>query len=241
MKNYDRIIPENNPEVAAVMRELNVGRRRAYSIVRERRKETIDTKDIGNNQRIAVLSALALRPASGRDARELNDALHAEGVKTDMHDTVKTLWSLQKTHAVTFRERNRSLTNIKITPDGMDLLDALVQNGQAQVEAIIEADKTEEATTLRSVDVSVGGGQRTTNDAQVTVTKMLSEYDLGTSLQQLLARADRAAKLEEASKILEEVGETEIAVNLLEKASFTELEKDVLALIRELQGQGVMK
>jgi hypothetical protein len=233
-----RIPPKNNEAVAQIMAEKGVNRRRAYAMLRAQKSAEIDTSTVGQGQRIAVLTCLIMFPESGRDATVLLDALHRAGVKIDMHDTVKTLWALQKTQFVQFRERGgRSLYAIKITDEGLGAYEemtapaiqevAVLSNVLALANDVIvqEAEKLEP-------DV-VEDLQRWDEEARPPWATIFPDgWTITPALADLLRRHDRANKINAAAKLLEEVGEDAIALDLLAKTDFNQLEQEVIDLLK---------
>jgi len=119
LNTHEYVAPHNNPEVAAIMAEKGVGRKRAYTILRQTKAKAF-TAEVPQTQRTQVLASLVNHAGSSKNAKELLDQLHDDGMKIDMHDTVKTLWSLQKNRFVSFRERGNppGLYAIKVTDQG---------------------------------------------------------------------------------------------------------------------------
>lgn len=119
LNTHEYVAPHNNPEVAAIMTEKGVGRKRAYTILRQTKAKAF-TAEVPQTQRTQVLASLVNHAGSSKNAKELLDQLHDDGMKIDMHDTVKTLWSLQKNRFVSFRERGNppGLYAIKVTDQG---------------------------------------------------------------------------------------------------------------------------
>jgi len=217
---YTSLPPASNDEVARIMAEQRVGRRRAYEIIRRQKSALVDPSSISQGQRAAVLSALAADPANGKDAAILLDALHGAKVRIDMHDTVKTLWALQKIRHVSFRERGgRSLYAIKPTEDGLDWLASLTVNGHKELPPVAATEPPMGATVVNeqtTVSVTIAG---------------IADIKDWPALYALKARAAKAEKISEAARLLEEAGEDEIALNLLGKTDFTDLEKEVIRLL----------
>lgn len=120
LNTHEYTAPKNNPEIAAIMAEKGVGRKRAYTILRTRNAAQFNV-EVPQTQRAQVLTSLVEHAGSSKNAMVLLETLHGDGVRIDMHDVVKTLWSLQKNRFVSFRERNNppSLYAIKVTDQGL--------------------------------------------------------------------------------------------------------------------------
>jgi hypothetical protein len=121
LSTHEYTAPHNNPQVAQIMKEKGVGRKRAYVLLRQSRAAEAGDVEVPQTQRVQVLGSLVNHAGSSKNAKDLLDQLHADGVKIDMHDTVKSLWSLQKTRFVSFRERGNpsTLYAIKVTDQGL--------------------------------------------------------------------------------------------------------------------------
>ena len=117
--HYEKLTPKKNPEVARIMLEQGVGRKRAYTIIREQKMASFKDEVVPQTQRVLVLGCLV--NTGVKTAHGLLDQLHDDGVSIDMHDVVKTLWSLQKTRFVSFREKTNppSLYAIQVTDQGL--------------------------------------------------------------------------------------------------------------------------
>jgi hypothetical protein len=116
------IPPQSNEDVAKVMREEGVSRRRAYTLLKQRRAESVDISNVSEGQRVAVLGVLINDREARKDVHSLIEECHAVGVKIDGHDVTKTLFALQHQGFVRFRERNRprTLYAIVVTNAGHD-------------------------------------------------------------------------------------------------------------------------
>ena len=246
-----RIPPKSNEAVALLMAEKGVNRRRAYAMLREQKSAEIDTSNVGQGQRIAVMTCLIAHPESGRDAPVLLAALHDAGIKIDMHDTVKTLWALQKTSYIQFRERGgRSLYAIKITDAGLAWAASLKPKFNYDIEVPPEpvmemAEKaSEEALRVfrnaqafqKEID-ELGAGKPLAladEDNPDYIKRPWIKGNLGgwPEFRDIRDRALKATKVNAAAKLLEEAGEDEIALTLLAKTEFTPLEEEVVDLLR---------
>ena len=129
--------PRSNEEVAKVMKEYGVGRRRAYEILRQRSAEDINVEGVDQGQRLAVMACLIAHPETGKDSELIRAALRDVGVGLDIHDVNKTLWSLVKTNYVRFRKRNepRRIYAIKMTPQGIAAYNQAMRNGRGRAPA----------------------------------------------------------------------------------------------------------
>jgi Fe2+ or Zn2+ uptake regulation protein len=231
------IPPKANEAVAQIMAERGVNRRRAYELLRAQKLAEVDTSSVGQGQRIAVLTCLITHPESGRDATVLLDALHRAGVKIDMHDTVKTLWVLQKTRYVQFREKgNRSLYAIKITDEGLRAYGEMSAPPAAQEVAVL-------SHVLELADEVIEQEEKAAEPERVVLSSMEFTVPLTPkpwppdmegwpALRDIRNRAEKAAKIGAALKLLEEVGEEDIALTLMGRIEFTELEEEVINLLK---------
>jgi hypothetical protein len=229
--------PYSNDDVTRIMAEEGVGRRRAYEIARQRRAAAVDVSSVGPGQRVAVMSCLVAEPDAGKDAAILLDALHRAGVKIDMHDTIKTLWSLQKTRYVSFRERGgRSLYAITVTDAGRDWLRSATTT--PMVEAVEEVAHAPQEEIEGTVDISGPSVPVVEVDEPVIEPPVDGDLPWGPGIARWPAiravrdRAVRATKINQAVKLLEEAGEEDIALTLMGKTEFTELEEEVVSLLR---------
>lgn len=200
-----------------VMAWLGVGRSEAYKKVRLALAEKHDGIEVPSNQRERMLTTLYRNPETRR-SHDLQVLMQHEGYAIDAHDTVKVLWSLQKTRHVKFREslKTHELYAIKLTSQGQD--EAIRTIARTSVDAVVEVPEPEEA-------------------APVVVEEEVQEEPqasapIGPALDALRQRAAKAVKLTAAAKLLEEVGEDTIALELIDMATFTPLEEEVIALLR---------
>jgi hypothetical protein len=237
-----RIPPKSNEAVAKLMAEKGVNRRRAYAMLRAQKSAEIDTSNVVQGQRIAVLTCLITHPEAGRDAPILLEALHGAGIRIDMHDTVKTLWALQKTDYVSFRERGgRSLYAIKVTDAGLAWIVSLKPKGDDNellpdpVAATVEEVPEEALRVFRNAQAfqkeidELGAGKP-------LLPPLPSGYT-GPDWPQLTALRQRAAKAEkinQAAKLLEEAGIEDVAIDLMDRTKFNSLEEEVIRLLRTL-------
>jgi hypothetical protein len=246
-----RIPPKSNEAVALIMAEKGINRRRAYAMIREQKSAEIDTSSIGQGQRVAVLTCLIAHPEAGRDATLLLDELHGAGIKIDMHDTVKTLWALQKTQYIIFRERGgRSLYAIKVTDAGLAWIASLKPKFNYEVlpEPVVETveEVPEEALRVfrnaqkfqKEID-ELGAGKPLVLDKENDPDYIKRPWFKGNlggwpSFRDIRDRALKATKINAAAKLLEEAGEDEIALTLLGKTEFTPLEEEVVDLLRRM-------
>jgi hypothetical protein len=108
--------------VQDIMREKNVGRRRAYDIARAQSAAEALKTPFPTALRDQIMEVLY---RDGRqDATKLLGKLRSMGANPTMQELTGAIWSCQKQGWVTFRENHgqhgSALTNIKLTPDGRD-------------------------------------------------------------------------------------------------------------------------
>lgn len=204
-----------------VMAWLGVGRSEAYKKVRLALAEKHDGIEVPSNQRERMLTTLYRNPETRR-SHDLQVLMQHEGYAIDAHDTVKVLWSLQKTRHVKFREslKTHELYAIKLTSQGQD--EAIRTIARTSVDAVVEVPApvvVEEEAAPVVVE-------------EVQEEPQASAPPIGPALDALRQRAAKAVKLTAAAKLLEEVGEDTIALELIDMATFTPLEEEVIALLR---------
>jgi len=250
--------PKNNPAVSAIMEERGVGRKRAYAILKTERAATF-TGEVPNTQRVQVLMYLVEHDQT-LSAAMLLDGLHANGMSIDMHDVVKTLWSLQKNRFVHFRERgNGVLFAIKVTDAGLaayagmreklstpapftgnhavfvDPSTLLVHDPVADV-APLRLQHAEPLYTEDDPDWAaiVSPVVNTTMHGEPPIARPWVMGNLGgwPAFRDLRDRAVKADKLAAAAKLLEEVGEDDIALSLMAMTEFTPLEGEVIEVLK---------
>lgn len=233
--------PKSNEAVAQIMAERGVNRRRAYELLRAEKAAKVDTSNIGQGQRIAVLACLIANPKSGRDAAVLLDALHDAGLRIDMHDTVKTLWALQKTRYVQFRERgSRSLYAIKVTGEGVAAYERMTTPPDHRDPAhLIEAPVQEVAvlSNVLALAEDVIEQEEEIMEAPPPPPININMYEWP-ALYALRERALRATKVNAAIRLLEEAGEDEVALTLMGKVEFNQLEQEVVNLLK-IMGENI--
>ncbi|MEY2668627.1 MAG: hypothetical protein RJA59_1265 [Pseudomonadota bacterium] len=240
----NKIPPKSNEAVALIMAEKGVNRRRAYAMLREQKMAEIDTSGVGQGQRVAVLTCLITNPEAGRDAPVLLDALHRAGVKIDMHDTVKTLWALQKTRYVQFRERGgRSLYAIKITDEGLEAYERMSSTPPAIQEVAVLSNVlalandviVQEAEKLEpDVVEDLQRWEEPAGDEYVKRPWIKGNLGGWPCIRDILDRAEKATKINAAAKLLEEVGEDAVALELLDKTQFNPLEDEIIDLLKKM-------
>ena len=250
--------PLDNEAVAQIMQERGVTRRTAYRIHRRQTSAEADVTGVTASQRTSVMTALLGQPEAGKDNVELIHVLHKAGVSIDGHDTSKTLWSLQKSGWVTFRERGKLLYAIRVTARGRgefaqqqraptfrvkgaeivgdqlqvfiepDSVERAIESVEAEI--TVEPDPVEAAPTpVETVAFAPPREDDVVADAIALVS--LNDYP---KIQALRDRHARAKKINEAVKLLEEVGEDDAALSLMGKVEFTDLEWEVMALLEKL-------
>lgn len=252
--------PRDNAEVSQIMQEVGCGRRQAYTIMHRRRAEEMDVSSVSEGQRVAVMSTLINIPEARRDATNLLVELHAINVKIDMHDTVKTLWALQKQGFVRFRERNnpRSLYAISVTDKGYsawnhrypvtleaetEVADVLTNVEPTLIEHEIAHERAKEVATaiakaraLQQKVNDLGAGKPTpVKDNLIERPWTKGELSGWPMFCNIRDRVLRAKKLNEAAKLLQEVGGYDDAVlMIMTETEFTDLENEVLTLLTML-------
>ena len=235
---YDKTIPADAPEVARIMRERGVGRRRATHLATKAAAEAIDVSDVDTSQKESVLAAIIKHEA--RNSQALMEVMNHNGSSIDGHDVVKMLWACQKMGWVTFRERKGGygkhgerpkIYAIKVTPSGYGHVqdrgmrpwtDEQPVNGGSIAPPMPEPEPPEEEP---AVEVGIiQGGQFVAYDGPV-----LGDYPL---IDELLTRAVKAGRLNAAARILEDVGEVDMALSIMEKTNISPLEEEVVRLSR---------
>jgi len=252
--------PRDNAEVSQIMQEIGCGRRQAYTVMRRRRAEEMDVSSVSEGQRVAVMSTLINIPEARKDATNLLTELHAINVKIDMHDTVKTVWALQKQGFVRFRERNnpRSLYAISVTDKGysawnhrysvtleaetVDVSTNVGPDQQEQARDITHERAKEVVTAIDSARAlqqkvnDLGAGKPTpVKDNLIERPWTKGELSGWPMFCNIRDRVLRAKKLNEAAKLLQEVGGYDDAVlMIMTETEFTDLENEVLVLLTML-------
>ena len=238
---YDKTIPTDSPEVARIMRERGVGRRRATHLATKAAAESIDVSDVDMSQKESVLRAIIKHEA--RNSQTLLETMNRNGYTIDGHDVVKMLWACQKMGWVTFRERKGGygkhserpkIFAIKVTSAGYGhVQERAVEevfsppvNGGSIAPPMPEPEPPEEEPKAEAVvEGTVPSGEAVFFRPNIT----LEEYP---HIVTLLGTANVADKLEQASELLEQAGEDEMALQVIAKVNFSPLEKEVIHLCR---------
>lgn len=244
-------LPHRDPDAVAVtvediMRERGVGKRYAYSILRQMATEQYAEAEVPTNQRERVLAILYRSDGSIPNSRDLMLALQEEGYAIDGHDTTKVLWSLQKTNHVKFREHQnpKYLYAIRLTAQGKaDGRKYATKPKHEPVEEALEAipfDELPEGMSIyaepTTVELSVPV------QAETVPVQRAKPWTLDMegfpAFREIRDRARKAQKLTEAAKLLEEAGEDEMALNLIGKTEFTPLEEEVIEILKRYEEIG---
>lgn len=243
------IPPRSNNEVQAVMNELKIGRRRAYEIIRERKAKQIDTNGVGSGQRVQVMSVLISHPDAGRNSEMLMDALHREGVRIDIHDVNKTLWSLLKMGYVRLRSKDNFVYAIKVTPEGLEMYDSLSYVPVTEAPSTsVGPDQQDEARDIavehvQKVVEKAKAFQKEVDDLGAGKPKPPVYIDFNPEewpqIASLRIRHLRAEKINQAAKLLEEAGVEDVALDLMERTNFNPLEQEVVLLLLILEGENI--
>jgi len=215
--------------VEDIMRERGVGKRYAYSILKQMSEEQNTSDAVPDNQRERILAVLYRGGIN--NSQELKAALHHDGYEINGHDTVKVLWSLQKTGHVKFRERQspRMLFAIRLTDlgktDGRKYATRPIKEVEL-VEVSVVAEPPAPTWTVTEQEV---------NEGQPGLPWIAGNMKDWPALLDLRDRANRAKKLNAAAKILEEAGEDDMVLALMAKTDFTPLETEVIRLLEYLK------
>lgn len=233
--------------VEQIMRDRGIGKRYAYTLLRREQAKRMEGH-VPQNQRDLILTILA-QDTSIRNTNELSEAIHATGSKLPPHDVTKTLWSLQKSRYVRFRERaNGMLYAIELTSEGR----AAAAKREIKEVALAEVSVVEEppvpawTATIEqpvpppSYDELLPLVEETYNasaPAQPDPAVPWFRDNMGgwPSLRAIRDRYQKAVKIRAAAALLEEVGEDDTALALFEKVNFTPLEEEVIQLLRWLK------
>ena len=241
--HYERLTPQKNPEVAEIMQKHGVGRKRAYTILRQQRVAEFADETVPSTQRIRVLSVLVDHNGQSKDAKELLGLLHDASVNIDMHDVVKTLWSLQKTRYVSFREKTNppSLYAIKVT-----------DQGYAAYAGMHRALQTEEAVTNpanAALDAAIAEGRNVLPDATDDQAAVIENWAMtiqkedttgGVDLdflpltRSIRDRARKEALFAQAAALLEEAGEDDMALTVMARIEYSPLELEVKTILTQI-------
>lgn len=244
--------PRSNPEVAAIMAEKGVGRKRAYTILRQAKAAQF-TVEVPQTQRAQVLTSLVEHAGQSKNAAQLLEQLHADGVNIDMHDVVKSLWSLQKTNFVMFRERNNppSLYAIRVTDQGLaaygDMKERLALADIApMVETLstVEEVKPEALTAYQErhgvvVETIYPGTPEWDESEKALEEQRRAEYtgiDLSgfPLMRSIRDRARKESVLAKAAALLEDAGEDDMALDVMNLTQFNALELEVKQMLQSI-------
>lgn len=213
--------------VEQVEQTAGVGRKRAYRLLRESALAAADA-DIPTGQRDRVLATL-WRFAGIRNAADLLARLHADGFSIDGHDVAKTLWSLQKTGHVRFRESRsgRGLYAIALTELGANVADAIVmaEAWPGAAPAPAEAPPEPPPAEVEPLRIDVGA-----SDSGSHIRGWRPGPDFP-EIRNALERARTSRALQQAARLLEEAGEYDMALDAMAKAELTPLQAEVVRLI----------
>jgi hypothetical protein len=226
-----------------IMRERQIGKKYAYAIFRQIQMKR-HTGPVPTNQREAVLTVLYRSEGRIKNSQDLLEILLSEGHKIDGHDTSKTLWSLQKTEHVRFRERQH--------PRKLLYAIHLTKQGRAEAERLLHGPEREKVEVTERLTAWAepapeaerpGAGPTDLSDVaevehQLDVPAIHNRPWVNGSLGGFPAFRDvrdryvKSRKLTEAAKLLEEAGEDEMALQLMTKTEFNALEQDVIAVLK---------
>jgi hypothetical protein len=262
-------LPNDEPDITTLTvdqlaRERGVSKRYAYALMRRAQAAKMDVP-IPTNQREMILTILYRSDGYIRNTDDLSAAVHESGSTLPPHDVTKTLWSLQKSQYVRFRERaNGMLYAIKLTPEGKKAAKAVLRpvvddnellpadaGTMSTVEEIEPPVVRDESTATVEEDGSVTRHTRVVADFVVeggpVITEVLTQPDepavpwfrgnMGgwPSMREVRDRHLKATKIKSALALLEEVGEDDAVLSLLDKITFTPLEEEVVQLLRFLK------
>lgn len=136
----DKIPSQSNARVNEIMAERGIGRRAAYDAARRERMGELG-ENVPQNQKDIALQALLIN-GKAKDQRVLQNWMRQLGFVIDEHALTHTVWALQKSQLVRFRELSASgrLTNIKLSPLGEKKARTARDNGKSgPVEKIVTA------------------------------------------------------------------------------------------------------
>ena len=245
---YDKTIPTDSPEVARIMRERGVGRRRATHLATKAAAESIDVSDVDMSQKESVLRTIIKYEA--RNSQTLLETMNHNGYTIDGHDVVKMLWACQKMGWVTFRERKGGYGKHGERPKIFAIKVTSAGYGHVQERAVEEVSSPpvnggsiappipEPEPPKPQQPVEAGGNQAHTlslRNEEKTSRIDLHDYPL---VLELMKRGEKGIFLANAAQILESAGEEDLALAVMEKNQFTPLEDEVIRLVRKTPTTG---
>lgn len=227
--------------VDQIAAERGITKRWAYEVLRQQHEA--EALPVPANQREAILTLL-FRDDTIKTSYDLTQALHHNGHSLSAHDTTKTLWSLQKTGHVKFRERQkpRFLYAIKLTDLGRnEARDLMLRDATEQQEAATEAvldELVDEGLVEEVIQVDAEIAEEEEVPVLNTDDYVLMSQPITANhpaIADVRDRARKAKRLATAAQILEEVGEDEMALTLMGKTEFTPLELEVIDILEHMQ------
>ena len=255
LNSHEYTAPRSNPEVARIMQEKGVGRKRAYNILRQAKAAQF-TVEVPQTQRAQVLTSLVEHAGQSKNAAQLLEQLHADGVNIDMHDVVKSLWSLQKTNFVQFRERNNppSLYAIKVTDQGLaaygDMKERLATDAgtitvpetplitEARASVALDHDPKMETQSVEVETILPGTPEWDESEVALEAQRRaeytgidLSDFPLMRSIRD---RARKESVLAKAAALLEDAGEDDMALDVMNLTQFNALELEVKQMLQSI-------
>ncbi len=211
--------------IEQIMKEEGVGQRHAYTIRRAESAREALRQPVSQSLKDGLL--LALLNGGKCNAKDLAKRVQRMGFAEAEHGVVHVVWSLQKEQLVKFYETKKSgITGIVLTPQGYQKARSLSkQNG-----AVIDATITPKTSPVKEPEVPPAAEL---NSAETEPKPAPQSLDLPKypHIDKLIRRQ---ARVEEAAKLLEEAGLIDQAAAALEAIVETDLEKEVIALVREL-------
>jgi len=262
-------LPNGEPDLTTltvdqIAKAKGISKRYAYAVLRRAQEAKMDVP-IPSNQRELILTLLHQSGDQVRNTDILCMVVHDAGSKLPPHDVTKTLWSLQKSQYVRFRERaNGMLYGIKLTPEGRKAAEALLHRDDNEllptdagtmstVEEVITNvgpdqqadayDLVEEhvkrvaanAALLQEEINAMGAGPALPEQQDPPVPWFRGNLGGWPSIRDVRDRHNKAVKIKAALALLEEVGEDDAVITLLDKITFTPLEEEVVQLLRFLK------
>jgi len=236
-RQYDKTVPTDSPEVARIMRERGVGRRRATHLATRAAAENIDVSSVDMSQKELVLTTL-VKHDDIKNSDDLGEYLRrtTEVNHTDGHDVVKMLWACQKMGWVTFRERKSNTTNrppiyaIRVTDKGYSKGYSAAANIKRDSVVPPAYRFALSAQSAKRLD----GDPPPTYDeppTDIPFRSRLINLDGYPLIKGLMDRAEKGALLANAAQILERAGEEDLALAVMEKNQFTPLEGEVARFV----------
>ena len=184
-------IPNDEPDITILTvdqfaQERGIGKRHAYTLLHRMAAEQHAEATIPTGQRDRVLEILYRSNDSIPESRMLMQALQDEGYAIDGHDAVKTLWSLQKTGHVKFRERQnpKYLYGIRLTDLGKAEGRRLTTKPKAIKEVVIEEVSVVEEPPVPSWTVVTNVGPDQQDEAYDRVAEHIAKVAANAALLQ---------------------------------------------------------